>query len=80
LLNFLERQVQRSNAVIADAIQAIPHALETIPGCGPALSAGIIAEIGDLACVNSPCHSAQGAADVWFPFMPTVVPAIRIGP
>jgi transposase len=49
LINFLERQLQRVNTAIAEALAPIPHTLDTIPGCGPVYSAGIIAEIGDLA-------------------------------
>jgi transposase len=49
LVNFLTRQVQRVNTAIADAMHGRPHTLDTIPGFGPVFSAGIIAEIGDLA-------------------------------
>jgi transposase len=47
LVHFLERQLQRTNAAIAEAMQHLPpHTLNTIPGFGPVFSAGIIAEIG----------------------------------
>jgi len=49
LVNFLERQLQRVNTAIAEAMGQIPHTLDTIPGFGPVYSAGIIAEIGDVA-------------------------------
>jgi transposase len=49
LVNFLERQLQRVNTAIAEALAPIPHTLHTIPGFGPVYSAGIIAEIGDVA-------------------------------
>jgi transposase len=49
LVTFLERQLQRVNTAIAEALGQIPHTLETIPGCGPVYAAGIIAEIGDVA-------------------------------
>jgi transposase len=42
----LEEQQKRVDCAIAEAIQPIPHTLDTIPGFGPVLSAGIIAEIG----------------------------------
>lgn len=51
-VNFLDRQLQRVNTAIADAMRQIPHTLDTIPGFGPVFSAGIIAEIGDLARFN----------------------------
>jgi hypothetical protein len=47
-VNFLDRQLQRVNTAIADAMRDIPHTLDTIPGFGPVFSAGIIAEIGNL--------------------------------
>jgi transposase len=46
LVNCLDRQIQRVNTAIADAMRDIPHTLDTIPGFGPVYSAGIIAEIG----------------------------------
>jgi hypothetical protein len=49
LVRFLERQVERVNSAITAAMRDIPHTLDTIPGFGPVYSAGIIAEIGDLA-------------------------------
>jgi transposase len=48
-VDFFERQLKRINTAIAEAMQAFPHTLDTIPGFGPVFSAGIIAEIGDLA-------------------------------
>jgi len=42
----LEEQQKRVDAAIAETMRAIPHTLDTIPGFGPVLSAGIIAEIG----------------------------------
>jgi transposase len=49
LVDFLERQLQRVNTAIAAAMPDLPQILETIPGLVPVCSAGIIAEIGDLA-------------------------------
>ncbi|MBU0492568.1 MAG: IS110 family transposase [Chloroflexi bacterium] len=46
---FLERLIQRIDTAIAQLLAAIPHTLETIPGIGPVLAAGIIAEIGGVA-------------------------------
>jgi len=42
----LEEQLKCVDQAIAVAMQLIPHTLDTIPGFGPVLSAGIIAEIG----------------------------------
>jgi transposase len=42
----LEKQQKRVDDAIAEAIQPIPHTLDTLPGFGPVLSAGIMAEIG----------------------------------
>ena len=47
-ITFLERQERRLNTAIAQAMEAIPHTLDTIPGVGPVFSAGIIGEIGPI--------------------------------
>jgi transposase len=49
LVNALEHQLQHVNAGITAAMQGFSNTLTTIPGIGPVFSAGIIAEIGDLA-------------------------------
>lgn len=49
LIKSLERTIERVNGAIAEAMADIPQTLDTIPGFGPVYSAGIIAEIGDLA-------------------------------
>jgi transposase len=43
----LENQAQRIDTAIAERMQAFPNTLETIPGLGPVLAAGILAEIGN---------------------------------
>lgn len=43
----LTQQIRRIETAITEAIQPIPHTLDTVPGLGPVLSAGIIAEIGN---------------------------------
>ncbi len=45
----LQQLVKRTDTAIAEALQAIPNTLQTIPGIGPVIAAGVIAEIGDLA-------------------------------
>jgi transposase len=52
MVNFLERQLTRVNTAITEAMRDFPNTLTTIPGFGPVYSAGIIAEIGDLARFN----------------------------
>lgn len=48
-MSLLANLIQRVETAIAEQMQAIPNTLDTIPGIGPVLSAGIIAEIGDPA-------------------------------
>jgi transposase len=48
-LKTLENLIQRVDTAIADEMKAIPNTLTTIPGIGPVIAAGIIAELGDLA-------------------------------
>jgi len=47
-ITHLERQIKRTETAIAQAMQSIPHTLDTIPGIGPVFSGGIISEIGRL--------------------------------
>lgn len=49
LISALRQQVQRTESAIAEAVQQRPHTLDTVPGLGHVLSAGILSEIGDLA-------------------------------
>lgn len=51
-INSLERLTKRVDTAIADAIEPIPHTLDTISGLGPVFSGGIVAEIGDVARFN----------------------------
>jgi len=45
----LEQLIRQTDAAIAEAMQAFPNTLDTIPGFGPVYAGGIIAEIGDLS-------------------------------
>ena len=47
-ISLLEGQRKRLKATIADHLVDIPNTLQTIPGLGPVLAAGLIAELGDL--------------------------------
>lgn len=47
-ITFLENQEKRLNTAIAEQLVTIPHTLDTIPGFGPVLSAGILSEIGGV--------------------------------
>jgi len=44
----LEQHVKALDAQIAEQLRAIPNTLTTVPGIGPVLAAGIIAELGDI--------------------------------
>ncbi len=45
----LEQAIKRIDTAIEEQLLAIPHTLNSIPGFGPVYTAGIIAEIGDVA-------------------------------
>jgi len=45
----LQRAIKRVDTAIAEQLQTIPQTLDSIPGLGPVFTAGIIAEIGDIA-------------------------------
>jgi transposase len=47
-ISHLEQLEKRVDTAIAQAMAAIPHTLETIPGFGPVFSAGIVAEIAGV--------------------------------
>jgi hypothetical protein len=52
-ITFLDGLEKRLNTAIADALAALPQTLETIPGFGPVFTAGIMAELGDVARFQS---------------------------
>ena len=55
----LEQAIKRIDTAIDEQLQAIPHTLDSIPGFGPVYTAGIIAEIGDIARFD--CNQAKVA-------------------
>jgi transposase len=48
-ITYLQRLVKRTETAIAEALQAIPNTLDTVPGLGPVFAAAIASEIGDPA-------------------------------
>jgi len=48
-ITHLQRAIKRLDTAIAEQLHAIPQTLDSIPGFGPVFTAGIIAEIGDIA-------------------------------
>jgi hypothetical protein len=51
-ISFLERQQKRLDTAIAEAIQPIPHTLDTISGFGPVFSGGLVSEIAGVERFN----------------------------
>jgi transposase len=49
LIADLQRQEHQINRAIAELMADIPQTLDSIPGFGPVFTAGILAEIGDIA-------------------------------
>jgi transposase len=65
-ITHLEQLDKRVDAAIAQAMTAIPHTLETIPGFGPVFSAGIVAEIaGSERFGNNEAKVAKFAGLKW---------------
>lgn len=64
-INFLKSQVHKLDRLIARQLQAIPQTLTTIPGIGPVLASGIIAEIGDINRFRNEAALAQFAGLTW---------------
>ena len=64
-LRFFESQCKKLDRVIAKELKAIPQTLTTITGVGPTLTAGIIAEIGDINRFNNEKGLAKFAGLTW---------------
>jgi transposase len=64
-IEFFKSQIKRLDKVIGQELKAIPQTLTTIPGIGPVLSAGIIAEIKDVSRFRDESALAQYAGLTW---------------
>ncbi|MFW6030586.1 MAG: IS110 family transposase [Halanaerobiales bacterium] len=64
-IRFLQNQLNKSKKVIKRELKAIPQTLDTIPGIGVILSAGISAEIGDINRFNNQAALASYGGLTW---------------
>lgn len=61
----LKASLKELNKAIAEEISAFPNTLTTLPGVGPVLSAGMLAEIGEVQRFRSDEPIAKMAGLVW---------------
>lgn len=66
-LSYSDTIVSRVETAITQQMTHIPHTLQTIPGIGPVLAAGILAEIGDLARFDHDEAKVAGYAGLRWP-------------
>ena len=64
-IRFFEGLIKEYDKEIATLLEAMPNALISIPGIGPVLSAGIIAEIGDIRRFQNQSKLAKYAGLAW---------------
>jgi len=64
-IRFAQRQLKKADAVIERQLAAIPQTLTTIPGMGPVLGAGIVAEVGDIRKYHGQAALAKVAGLTW---------------
>lgn len=64
-IQFLERLLRRLDREIARQIADVPNPLQTVSGLGPVISAGILAEIGDIRRFPDHPQLAAYAGLVW---------------
>ncbi|MDI6906643.1 MAG: IS110 family transposase [Thermoanaerobacterales bacterium] len=64
-IDFLKGQVRKLDRLIARELDAIPQTLTTVPGIGPVLASGIVAEIGDIRRFAGQAALAQYAGLTW---------------
>ena len=60
-----DKQIKELDKSIEKVIAGIPNTLETIPGIGPVLTAGILAEIGDINRFDNQASLAKYAGLTW---------------
>lgn len=64
-LELLEKHIARLDKKIAKLMENFPNPLESIPGIGPVLAAGIISEIGDISRFPGQAQLAKYAGLTW---------------
>lgn len=64
-INAFKNQIKMLDKAIAELLGTLPNPLISIPGIGPVLSAGIIAEIGDIRRFPSQAQLAKYAGLAW---------------
>jgi hypothetical protein len=64
-LELLEKHIARLDKKIAKKMRKFSTVLESIPGIGPVLAAGILAEIGDISRFPSQAQLAKYAGLTW---------------
>ncbi|MCL6627256.1 MAG: IS110 family transposase [Alicyclobacillus shizuokensis] len=64
-IQFLQRQLKELDKVIARHLAAIPQTLDTVPGIGPVIAAGIVSEIGDISRFDDQAALAKFAGLTW---------------
>ena len=64
-IQFFKGQIKKLDRVIDKEVEAIPNTLESIPGIGPVLAAGIISEVGDITRFHGHAALAKFAGLTW---------------
>jgi transposase len=64
-IQFLQKQLKELDKVIARHLAAIPQTLDTVPGIGPVIAAGIVAEVGDISRFENQAALAKFAGLTW---------------
>lgn len=64
-IRFLENQLKKLDKEIERQLKAFSQTLQTVPGIGPVIAAGIIAEIGDINRFSNEAALAKFAGLVW---------------
>lgn len=64
-IRFMQTQCSKLDKVIARQLKGVPQTLETIPGIGPVIAAGILAEVGDVRKFANQQSLAKYAGLTW---------------